>query len=125
MGIALALLSVGSTLNPLPSAASTEGRVLRRPEALGGTPNSPEPNNLGARESVGETLALLAARSGSSSPAQVYPTPDPNNGVRVIYAPDARGPLPPAVTVASPPPPPNFASNTCPNCATRPLAPDR
>ena len=48
---------------------------------------------------VGETLARLAARSSSSSPAQVYPTPDPNNGVRVIYAPDARGPLPPAVTV--------------------------
>src|SRR3954451_13496818 len=82
MGIALALLSVGSTLNPLPGAAATEGRVLRRPEALGGTPNSPEPNNLGARESVGETFSLLAARSGGSSPAQLYPTPDTSNGVR-------------------------------------------
>jgi cell wall-associated NlpC family hydrolase len=121
MGIALALLSVGSTLNPLPSAAA-ESRVLRRAEALGGTSNASEPNNLRARESVGETFALLAARASGASPAQVYPTPDPNNSVRVIYAPDARGPLPPAVTVANSPPPPNFASNTGPNSLLGPPA---
>jgi cell wall-associated NlpC family hydrolase len=122
MGIALALLSVGSTLNPLPSAAATEGRALRRAEALGGTPTSPESTNLGARESVGQTFALLAARAGGASPAQVYPTPVPNNGVQVIYAPDARGPLPPAVTIPASPLPPSFASNTGPNSLLGPPA---
>jgi cell wall-associated NlpC family hydrolase len=120
MGIALALLSVGSTLNPLPTAAATEGRALRRADALGGTSTSPESTNLGVRESVGQTFALLAARASGAGPAQVYPaqaypTPDPNNGVRVIYAPDARGPLPPAVTVSNSSLPPAFATNTGPN----------
>lgn len=122
MGIALALVSVGPTLNPLPSAAASEGRVLRRAEALGNTPTSPESSNLRAGEPVGQTLALLAARAGGASPAQVSPTPEPNNGVRVIYAPDARGPLPPAVTVSNSSLPPTFAANTGPNSLLGPPA---
>ena len=115
VGIALALLSVGSTLNPLPSAAATDSRVLRAVDALGGASNTSQPQDLGAREPAGQSFALLAARASGASPAQVYPTPDPNNGVRVIYAPDARGPLPPPVTVSSSPIPPAFASNTGPS----------
>jgi cell wall-associated NlpC family hydrolase len=122
MGIALALLSAGSTLNPLPTGAAADGRTVRRTDALGSTPLSPDPNRVGASEPVGQTFASLAARASGAGLAQVSPTPDPNSGVRVIYAPDARGPLPPAVTVSNSSLPPSFAPNTGPNSLLGPPA---
>jgi len=55
----------------------------------------------GAQESVGTSFVHLAGRANGAPLAQATPTVGPDPAVRVILAPDARGPLPPAVTLPS------------------------
>jgi len=75
--------------------------MLRISEATGRSSVVAQATTSGAQESVGATFAYLAARAAGAPLAQVAPTPGPDQGVRVILAPDARGPLPPAITLPS------------------------
>jgi cell wall-associated NlpC family hydrolase len=100
LGIASLVLGVGSTLLTPSGLAATEGRALRVADGGGRDSVVVPTTGGGVNESVGSTFTYLAARASGASPAQVLPTPGPtDNNVRVILAPDARGPLPPAVTM--------------------------
>src|SRR5262245_6428976 len=101
LGIATLVLGVGSTLLTPSGLAATEGRALRIADGGGRDSVVLPTTGGGATESVGSTFTYLAARASGAPLAQVQPTPGPaDNSVRVILAPDARGPLPPAVTMS-------------------------
>jgi cell wall-associated NlpC family hydrolase len=100
LGIASLVLGVGSTLLTPSGLAATEGRALRVADGGGRDSVVVPATGGGATESVGSSFTYLAARASGAPLAQVQPTPGPtDNSVRVILAPDARGPLPPAVTM--------------------------
>jgi cell wall-associated NlpC family hydrolase len=75
--------------------------MLRIAESTGRTAVVAQLTTSGAQESVGTSFVHLAARANGAPLAQATPTVGPDPAVRVILAPDARGPLPPAVTLPS------------------------
>ncbi len=111
-GLALALLSLGLGWSTAPGLAAGEGRVLRVVGLGGNASQVVPPANSTAQEPVGVSFIHLAARAAGAPVAQVTPTPGPDGGVRVILAPDARGPLPPAITVPPGQLPASFAAAT-------------
>jgi cell wall-associated NlpC family hydrolase len=98
LGLGAALLGAGSSLNASPALA--DSRVLRLVDGPGQRSAIAPPAIGGADESVGSAFNYLAARANGAPQAQVSPTPVAgDSNVRVILAPDARGPLPPAITL--------------------------
>jgi cell wall-associated NlpC family hydrolase len=132
LGIAAALLSVGSTISTTPGQAAPDGRVLYVLDAPSGTTAptqliaSPvQPSAAPAQvvappagESIGATFAYLAARAGGAPPAQVVPNADPNNP----YGSDGRSSLP---SFNAPPSaaPPSFSGQGAGAGAAQPAQP--
>lgn len=75
--------------------------MLRIAESTGPSAVVAQLTTSGAQEPVGTSFVHLAARANGAPLAQLTPTVGPDPAVRVILAPDARGPLPPAVTLPS------------------------